>query len=99
MWIVEVHVFPCVEDMFFIKGHTNNACDRMFNLLKLDLRLRNIYCFEDMVRHSDENEHIYVEPIALEQFSDFHWLLNSFYRTLDMGQTNRTHMFKISSSL
>ena len=30
---------------FFIKGHTKNYCDRMFNLMKLDLHLRNIYCF------------------------------------------------------
>ena len=99
MWLVEVHVFPSVSNMFFIKGHTNNACDRMFNLLKLALHLRNIYCFEDMVHHLNENEHISVKPIGSDEFFDFHLLLNSFYRMLETGQTNRTHLFKICSAL
>ena len=99
MWLVEVHVFLCVEDMFFIKGHTKNACDRMLNLLKLDLHLRNIYCFEDMVHYLDENEHISVEPIESDKLFDFHRLLNSFYRKLEMVQTKITHVFKICSSL
>ena len=88
-----------MEDMFFIKGHTKNACDRMLNLLNIDLHLHNIYCFEDMVHYLDENEHIYVEPIASDEFFDFHRLLNSVYRTPDMGQTNITNVFKTCSSL
>ena len=99
MCLVEVHVFLCVEDMFFIKGHPKNAWDRMFNLLKLDLHIRKIYCFEDMVHYLDENELISVEQIASDELFNFHRLLNSFYRTLEMGQTNRKHVFKPSSSL
>ena len=97
--LVEVHVLPYMEDIFFIKWHTNNSCDRMFKLMKLELHLRNIYCFEDMVHYLDKNEHIYIEPIAYDEIFDFHRLLNSFYRTLEMGQTNRTHVFKFCSSL
>ena len=99
MWLVEVHVFLCMEDMFFIKGHNKNACDRMFNFLKLYLRLCNICCFDGMVHYLDDNGHISVEPIASDEFFHFHRLLNSFYRTLGMGQTNRTCVFKIISSL
>ena len=52
-----------------------------------------------MVHHLNENEHISVEPIGSDEFFDFHLLLNSFYRTLETGQTNRTHLFKICSAL
>ena len=47
----------------------------MFNFLKLDLHLRNIYCFEDTVHYLDENEHISVDPIASDEFFDLHQLL------------------------
>ena len=99
MWLFEVHVFVCVEDMFLIKGHTKNFCDRMFNLMKLDLHLRNVYFFEDMVHYLDENKLISVDPITSDEFFGFRRLLNYFYITLEMGQTNRTHVLKFCSSL
>ena len=35
MWLVEAGYFAKIELFFLVKGHTKNACDRMFNLVKL----------------------------------------------------------------
>ncbi len=35
LWLVELKYFKSVEFIFYIRGHTKNACDRLFNQLKL----------------------------------------------------------------
>ena len=34
LWLVELQYFQSVEFIFYVRGHTKNMCDRMFNLLK-----------------------------------------------------------------
>ncbi len=35
LYLVEQKFFNKVEFIFYIRGHTQNVCDRLFNLLKL----------------------------------------------------------------
>jgi hypothetical protein len=34
-WLVESKLFKKVENIFYVRGHTKNACYRLFNQLKL----------------------------------------------------------------
>ena len=34
MWLVEAKIFPKLNLLFLVKGHTKNSVDRIFNLLK-----------------------------------------------------------------
>jgi hypothetical protein len=34
LWLVECKFFKKVEMIFYVRGHTKNACDRLFNQLK-----------------------------------------------------------------
>ena len=48
MWLVENRIFPQAKIVFLVKGHTKNAADRMFNLLKLSYHKRNIFTYDEM---------------------------------------------------
>jgi hypothetical protein len=45
VWLTEMGYFKEVNFIFLIVGHTKNAADRIFNLVKLQYRKRNLYTF------------------------------------------------------
>ena len=61
-------LFSVDQGCFFIKGQTKNACDCVFNLLKLEYHRCNSWTFEQVVSHMNENEHITVDTIAKKLF-------------------------------
>lgn len=95
LWLVEAGIFPSVKVVFLVKGHTKNACDRLFNLLKLNYHNRNIFTFKCMVKHLNTNVHVDVTPLFPDNFFDFHTVFNRYYRKLGTGGTKRTHVFEI----
>ena len=72
MWLVEnSRIFPQAKILFLVKGHTNNAADRMFNLLKqLSYHKRNIYTYDEMQDVLNENEFVDVHKMSPEDFHD-----------------------------
>jgi len=46
--LVELGFFKSVEFIFFVRGHTKNVCDRMFNLLKKRYHQSQIYSVESL---------------------------------------------------
>ena len=98
LWLVEAGVFPTVRVVFLIKGHTKNAADRLFNLLKLDYHNRNIYTMAEMITVLDKNDHVTVSQLGPNDFYDFQGTLNKYYRSLESSQTTRTHVFEILST-
>jgi hypothetical protein len=97
MWLVEAGIFPLVRILFLVKGHTKNACDRMFNLLKLDYHKKDIETFEDLHDNLNENEHVDVERIMEDEFFDFSTTLIKYYRHPKAGETTKMHVFTITA--
>ncbi len=46
LYLVEQHYFKNVEFIFYIRGHTKNVCNRLFNLLKIRYHKSDIYTME-----------------------------------------------------
>jgi hypothetical protein len=42
-YLVEMNFFIEVEFVFYVRGHTKNACDRMFNQMKLRFDKQDIF--------------------------------------------------------
>jgi hypothetical protein len=49
LWLVESKFFVKVELIFYIRGHTKNACDRLFNQLKLQYHKRQTFIMRQLV--------------------------------------------------
>jgi uncharacterized membrane protein len=49
VYFVEAGYFAEVNMIFLVRGHTKNACDRCFNLLKNEFHDRQVYHFQQMV--------------------------------------------------
>ena len=99
MWLVEAGYFPHVEIVFLVKGHTKNACDRLFNLLKHDYHKHNCETFSELMGLLNMNEDVECCHITPDKFFDFSKTLNKYYRPLKIGETNRSHNFCITSAM
>ena len=98
MWLVENKIFPRVKIFFLVKGHTKNAADRMFNLLKHQYHRRNIFTYNELHKILSTNEYIDVFQMCPNHFHDHQEWQDKFYRTPTPGEFKRSHVFTICSN-
>ena len=92
-YLVEANYFEKVSFVFYIVGHTKNACDRWFNTLKRSYRRQNIYSFECLIKSMQTHKDITVTEAKEEDFKDWDAFFNTIYKLLAPGTTHRTHIF------
>jgi hypothetical protein len=92
-YLVEADYFEKVNFVFYIVGHTKNACDRWFNTLKKNYRCQNIYSFNQLFDSMKTNITINVTITKEDDFKDWDAFFNSVYKRLVSGTTHKTHIF------
>ena len=92
-YLVEAEYFDKVSFVFYIVGHTKNACDRWFNMLKKTYRKRNIYSFEQLTKSMNTHDNIHVNLTTESDFKDWDKFFDSLYKRPAPGTTHKTHIF------
>ena len=92
-WLVEAEYFEKVNFIFYIVGHTKNACDRWFSILKQKYRRRNIYSFDDLDGSLKTHSYITVTAATEDDFFDYDKFWDTIYKRLQDGTTHKTHIF------
>ena len=98
MWLVENKVFPKITLFFLVKGHTKNAADRMFNLLKLSYHAKDNFTYDQLHGILNENQYVNVTKMKSENFHNHLEWQNRYYRAPAGGDFNKTHVFTICSN-
>ena len=97
MWLVECNLFPRVRIFFLVKGHTKNAADRMFNLLKMNYHKKDIYTYEQLHQTLNMNQYVDVFKMRPCNFHDHRRWQDTVYKNPTGGEFKRTHVFSICS--
>jgi len=97
MWLVEIKLFPRIRLLFLVKGHTKNAADRMFNLLKLSYHNKDIFTYEQLYETLNTNQYVDVFKMLPCHFHDHRKWQDTVYKTPAGGEFNTTHVFSISA--
>eukprot|EP00957_Ditylum_brightwellii_P077825 5914697-Ditylum_brightwellii.AAC.2 len=95
MWLVETMVFPKVTLLFLMKGHTTNAADRMFNLLKLSYHAKDLFTYDVLHAALNENKYVDVMQMRKENFHNHLEWQDWHYCAPKVGDFNRSHVFTI----
>ena len=98
MWLVESNIFPRVRIFFLVKGHTKNAADRMFNLLKHTYHNKNIFSYDQLHDVLSSNQYVDVFQMRPHHFHNHLKWQDKHYRTPAQGEFKRTHVFTICKS-
>ena len=95
VYLVECGYFIDVWFVFLIVGHTKNAADRLFNLLKIQYRQKNIYTMPVLLEQLGESDFVTIDPSAEPDFNDWDSFLNNFYSTFS-GKVKKNHIFHVN---
>ena len=92
-YLVEAGFFSQVNLVFLVRGHTKNACDRLFNLLKVLYSQQNIFSsahLMDVLNKSDD-----VAAHRMPEFFAWDDALEQLYKR-PAGVTEKPHCFKLT---
>ena len=92
-YLVEAGFFEKVSFVFYIVGHTKNACDRWFNTLKRTYRKKNIYTFDQLTESMRTHDNIHITVVKENDFRDWEKFWDSIYKRFVSGTTHKTHIF------
>ena len=97
-WLMAMNYFKEVNFTFLIVGHTKNAADRLFNSLKTEYRLQNLFTFQDLLEALNRSQMVTVHPASPEDFLDYDKVMNYLYRPL-AGIIKKNHIFSCVNEL
>ncbi len=93
LWLVERKYFKKVEMIFYVRGHTKNACDRMFNQLKQRYHRHQTYTKRQMVDVLNASANITFKQATSDDFTDYGELLDKFYKKFPARTIQQNHIF------
>jgi len=91
-WLVEEGYMLKTACTFLVRGHTKNCCDRMFNRLKTQYRLENIYSVAQLMEVLNKADGVTAHRVTEEDFGDWGDELLKLYRK-PAGVTKKPHCF------
>ena len=93
LWLVERSFFKKVEIIFYIRGHTKNACDRLFNQLKLRYHKQQIFTMGQMVENLNSSANVTFKEAIATDFFDYGELFDEFYAKFPPSTIQQNHIF------
>jgi hypothetical protein len=94
--LVELKYFKWVEFVFYVRGHTKNMCDRMFNLLKKRYHTSQIFSMRTITEKLNELNNINFFPVTSDVFFDYNELLDRVYKKFKPGTVKKNHLFWVT---
>jgi hypothetical protein len=70
-WLNAMKYFDTVNFIFLVVGHTKNAADRLFNLLKSEYRLQNLFTFPALLEALSRSPMVTIYPVGPDDFCDY----------------------------
>jgi hypothetical protein len=78
-FLVEMDYFQRVNFIFLVVGHAKNVCDHLFNILKLNLRKKDVVTFDDFLKNMNLHESCTAIPAESGDFRDINGFFNAYY--------------------
>ncbi len=98
LWLVECKYFKKVEIIFYVRGHTKNACDRLFNQLKKHYHKQQIFTMGQMVTALSSLRYVSFNLANSHCFLDYAEMLDFFYNKFPAGMIQQNHVFWVEDS-
>jgi hypothetical protein len=91
---VELHHYRRVNIIFLVAGHTKNAVDCFFNLLKVIYRKSQVFTMEQLEETLNQNEYVECVKVSEDDFYDFGKFKDRIYKHTPLsGNTKKFQLF------
>jgi hypothetical protein len=92
-YLVEKGYFQQFQIIFYVSGHTKNACDRTFNHLKLRYHKQNIYTVPQLIEVLDTQPNNNAIATDSSHFFKYDDMLYKLYVNLEAVAIQKNHVF------
>ena len=92
-FLCEMLYFKKVQFLFLVVGHTKNAADRLFNMLKRFYRLQNLFTMQQLMKALSASDSVTIHSAQAEDFFDYDKFLSLYYSDLK-GKIKQNHIFR-----
>ena len=89
---VEEGYFNKVVVCFLVRGHTKNACDRTFNLLKNEYRKKDLYSSKQLDEVLNKAEDVTATKVEADEFLDWAAAIKPLF-SMPPSETKKNHNF------
>jgi hypothetical protein len=86
-YLVEMKFFLEVEFVFYVRGHTKNACDRMFNQMKLRFHKQDIFTYKQALDALGKQDNVTMTDTTEGMFKNYGALCHADCRMYVVGRT------------
>jgi hypothetical protein len=98
-FIVKRRIAKVARAIFLVRGHTKNACDRLFNAMKRQYRKTNSYTPDDLLDAIKGNDNVLPFMVPDGTFKDWDLLENELIRKPPPGNTSSNHIFCVDINI
>jgi hypothetical protein len=81
--------------VFYVRGHTNNACDRLFNQMKTRSHNDQVHSYLVALKILNSQPNVSIIDATQDMFEDYGKMLDSFYSNFEPGTIRMNHIFKV----
>ena len=97
LWLMESGYFKKVCLSFLVRGHTKNACDRSFNLMKKRFHKQDIYTYDQLLEVLGQHKQVTMVDVQSDDFEAWGDYLDKFYKRMKPGTVTKIHVFSAAS--
>ena len=94
LWLVESGYFKKACLSFLVRGHTKNACDRSFNLMKKRFHKQDIYTYDQLLEVLGQHKQVTMVDVESNDFEAWGEYLDTFYKRMKPGIVAKNHAFQ-----
>jgi hypothetical protein len=92
--LVEMRYFRSCEFDYYIRVHTKNVGDRLFNQMKIRFHKRDVYSYKNLLEILGTQENVTIIDAKEELFLDYGKFLDEHYNTFKAGTINKNHIIQ-----
>jgi hypothetical protein len=94
-YLVEMKYFRNVEFVSYVWGHTTNACDRLFNQMKIRFHKDQMHSYHMTLKILISQPNVSIIDATQEMFKYCGKMFGSFYSNFEPGTIIINHIFKV----
>jgi hypothetical protein len=94
-YLVQMKYFRNVEFEFYVRGNTKNACDRLFNQMKICFKKDQVHSYRMALNILNIQPNVSIIDANQYMFKYYGKMLDSFYSNFEHGTIRINHIFKV----
>jgi hypothetical protein len=92
-YLVEMKFFLEVEFVFYVRGHMKNACDIIFNQMKLRFQMQDIFTYKQALDALGKQDNVTMMGATEGMFNNYGSLLDKYYNNFKTVTIHQNHVF------